>query len=69
MIGELMLLIFTTGLLIGFLAGAFIEWSRFDKASRQFRLELRSAYKEQEELRGIIYTQTQQMPIRQAKGK
>ena len=64
-----MLLIFTTGLLIGFLAGAFIEWSRFDKASRQFRLELRSAYKEQEELRGIIYAQSQEMPIRQTKGK
>lgn len=68
MMNQIMLLVFTTGLLVGFLVGAFIEWSRYDKASREFRLELRSAYKEQEELRGIIYAQTQQMPIRHKKG-
>ena len=67
MMGELMLLIFFSGLLTGFLTGAFIEWNRFDKASRQYRRELRLAYKEQEELRGIIYAQN--LNLLPSKGK
>lgn len=66
---EMFALAVLIGFIVGFLVGGFMQWNDHQPILRKNRRELMDAYKEQDQLRQIIYSLDNSFTIRQAKGR
>lgn len=69
MIWQILALSILLGFIVGFIAGAFIQWNDHQPILRKNRRELMESYKEQDRLRLKIWEIENSLTIRQAKGK